>query len=1153
MVPGLNDEDEPLKAELRDLVPASLAPLVDGLAFTDLQRRAIPLMKSFVTGTDSLLLMGPAGCGKSMLADLSAAATRHCTGKSAVIALPQRALVTQVFRRWQSWVSDYGLEWRVYAGSRDYREDDRPLALGRFDVAILVYEKLVAFLSTAFDMLDNCGLLVVDELHKVADQSRGARLQNLLAEVRRRKPELPVLGVTIPLGDSLEGIRTWLGEATRLIETTRRPVRLEVSVCESPPIEHPVSRRSRQAKMTTRPSHRLWQTDPSSVEGFVSEPVRSGWNLGVETQIVTILDTPGTKVLVFAKSRRDAELFCNQLWGKLNDRLGRVRRKQPLNYARAARFWERRRTDEAQIMSRMDVALNWSGRNNVEAGLRQGVCYHSAALPRELRELVEDEFLNPQGLVHVLVATDTLAEGINLPADVVIIKDLITPTGIDRWEPLGVNNFRNKAGRAGRLGHREKGEVFAYLASDEDARKLAPGQQAQVRDLDRCWQYYVAGKPEMVLAPPPTSWAASLVLRRLVEETYKSEFDQPPVRDMTDSHVRAMARETMKHTLLPLAASPEGNIEAAPADVDRILSVLQEHRLVQVGEPWQLTKLGLAVARAGMSVDSAPILLAIHESSMEGIGAALEPPTDPPAVSLWSLGLLFQAAEDPSIRRLNWIASRPEFHIKASEGIVSLVRGWMREATEQGDAVLPSCLKAVVDVPEFDGNVLTRLLRALVAWWWAQGDSWEEIRDGWLRLCGEYPRWSPADLEQLADLLGYVLSTVREELPPPRRANRLLWQLATEVEAGVPLRLFPLAKTGLPAFSRHRLAQVRSHIHPSKDVIDWLRGLDSLVNSLPPDEDETVKAVLRLMLADSEEAVSLIQISTSSRDDSLTDLPPRVSRADPPLGGGSYANFVQELSDADFEVRKEALLDILEKHELPYNVVKDAATHLVLRVANVILGLAARSEIEGVQALVARDIPEARGDGHEALNPFILLVDKAPSPYGGSEITYVPLAVGAFVHALYLAGEERRLSHGLLSLEESLRRILLASIRRAVGFVGNSAILRARQDADASPPPDDSTVLRLALRRAVDALIKRVADEVSQRETVVSGGGKQASELIRAKLEQWRERHRFLLDVSVEMDNDVSFERLIAMVEEVDQMGVQCVGDAWQPVRARAD
>jgi superfamily II DNA/RNA helicase len=86
-------------------------------------------------------------------------------------------------------------------------------------------------------------------------------------------------------------------------------------------------------------------------------------------------------------------------------------------------------------------------------------CHHGLLLPEE-RQLHESLFRRPDG-VNVLVATSTLAQGVNLPSEVVIIGgDSRFDTSGERMEKLEAHELLNAAGRAGRAGDGSHGLVL---------------------------------------------------------------------------------------------------------------------------------------------------------------------------------------------------------------------------------------------------------------------------------------------------------------------------------------------------------------------------------------------------------------------------------------------------------------------------------------------------------------------------------------------------------------------------------------------------------------------------------------------------------------------------------------------------------------------
>ena len=97
----------------------------------------------------------------------------------------------------------------------------------------------------------------------------------------------------------------------------------------------------------------------------------------------------------------------------------------------------------------------------------------------------------------MLVATSTLAMGVNTPASAVVLAEL------EQWDgtPYSVAQYKNMIGRAGRLGFTERGRSFI----------IAP----DFRSEHAAWDRYVSGEPEDVQSRFADADPRALMLRAL--------------------------------------------------------------------------------------------------------------------------------------------------------------------------------------------------------------------------------------------------------------------------------------------------------------------------------------------------------------------------------------------------------------------------------------------------------------------------------------------------------------------------------------------------------------------------------------------------------------------------------------------------------------
>ena len=107
--------------------------------------------------------------------------------------------------------------------------------------------------------------------------------------------------------------------------------------------------------------------------------------------------------------------------------------------------------------------------------LKNGYAIHNAGMLPELKELIEELF--QQKLLKVVISTETLSAGINMPARSTVIsalrKPTDTPDGDDFKRYLSPNEFHQMAGRAGRRGIDSIGYCYAMAVNKSQKNKFA--------------------------------------------------------------------------------------------------------------------------------------------------------------------------------------------------------------------------------------------------------------------------------------------------------------------------------------------------------------------------------------------------------------------------------------------------------------------------------------------------------------------------------------------------------------------------------------------------------------------------------------------------------------------------------------------------------
>lgn len=122
---------------------------------------------------------------------------------------------------------------------------------------------------------------------------------------------------------------------------------------------------------------------------------------------------------------------------------------------------------------------------NMEA-LKKGYALHNAGMLPEQKELVEELF--QKKLLKVVISTETLSAGINMPARSTVItalrKPTETPDGDDHKRYITPNEFHQMAGRAGRRGIDTTGYCFLMATNKSQKGKYETLVKTPSNDIE---------------------------------------------------------------------------------------------------------------------------------------------------------------------------------------------------------------------------------------------------------------------------------------------------------------------------------------------------------------------------------------------------------------------------------------------------------------------------------------------------------------------------------------------------------------------------------------------------------------------------------------------------------------------------------------------
>jgi len=379
----------------------------------------------------SLLICAPTSSGKSLCGEMAVIRAIN-SNRKAIILEPLKAIATEKYLELKKKYRKAGL--KVIAISSDYPEFDSVFAKGDYNLAVAVYEKLNALTATDIRPIENLGAIVLDELQLAASVDRGFAYELAIAKIQMLSKAVQKIGLIGGL-DSCDEFRRWFD--CPVLESNCRPVELYRGVL-----------------FNGKFHYRRFNDCREGIEYFTSddEPSDNEYGRNVPVDLIRA-------VKYLANKNEQAMIFMATRNGSVN---------AALELAAALNLPPAQRTLES-----LDIIPDTLQKANLAACLKGGIGFHNADLNHSIRRLLEDGFRD--GDIKVMVATSTLALGVNFPSKNVFleaVKYYDSRDGRPVQRPLLSSDYNQIAGRAGRLGHTEDFGRAIFIAADDSNREV---------------------------------------------------------------------------------------------------------------------------------------------------------------------------------------------------------------------------------------------------------------------------------------------------------------------------------------------------------------------------------------------------------------------------------------------------------------------------------------------------------------------------------------------------------------------------------------------------------------------------------------------------------------------------------------------------------
>ncbi len=393
-------------------------------------------LKQGLLEKSNILVCSPTASGKTLVAEIAAINSILKTGKKAIYIVPLKSLASEKYDEFKEKYEKIGIKIGISIGDLDSKDP----WLKNKDLIIATSEKMDSLIRHNASWISQINIAVIDEIHLMNDESRGPTLEVLITALKKRIKNIQVISLSATIGNPRE-LADWLD--AELVYDEWRPVKLSQAVFF-------------EDKITLKKSQKI------SLE---KDELFS---------LVKYFKEKGLQMLVFCPTKKTAESSAEKASAIFNSNL---------------------EDEKSKILSALPQPTKQC--KKLAKCIEKGVAFHHAGLVNSQKKLIENSFRKRK--VKAIFCTPTLAMGLNLPADIVIMKSLkrFSKRFGNAWIP--VLEYHQMTGRAGRPQSKSKEGLAVSIAKTEAEKEIIEKK-------------YINGKPEPILS----KLAVEPILRQVI-------------------------------------------------------------------------------------------------------------------------------------------------------------------------------------------------------------------------------------------------------------------------------------------------------------------------------------------------------------------------------------------------------------------------------------------------------------------------------------------------------------------------------------------------------------------------------------------------------------------------------------------------------------
>lgn len=393
------------------------------------------------------VLQMPTSAGKTLLAEFNIIVTKALRSDAKIVYIvPSRALVNQIYYDLKSDLEPLGfaIEKTSSAIEIDPTEDSFLNGDEKIDVLIATPEKLDLLIRRNHPSVEDVSMFILDEAHTIQNGERGAKLELLLAILRRERPNAKYMLLSPFIKNADKVITEWLGGGNSIAIDWKPSEKIILGIGTK--ITPRKTKNEIHIEVLPSPYDSIKPIDNSVIENPYSIDSTGEKDKILEFSIKHFSDAEKT-LLVLCYGKGSANKRAEFIYNKVDNYNG---------------------NDDVKLVKKF-IDDEVGKQTTLSKVIEKGIVTHHSGMSDETKLLVEHLIRNKQ--IQYVCATTTIAEGVNFPVSTVFFDDYRR----GQFDKLDANDFWNIAGRAGRTLVDNYGKIilpFNSCANIETARNL---------------------------------------------------------------------------------------------------------------------------------------------------------------------------------------------------------------------------------------------------------------------------------------------------------------------------------------------------------------------------------------------------------------------------------------------------------------------------------------------------------------------------------------------------------------------------------------------------------------------------------------------------------------------------------------------------------